>query len=74
MKMTWLSDTGDVQIPCMNPECIPDLDVSLSPTDAPNLYMGSCPDCYTGYKLEIYPPSADAVCQEAERRAKDVPE
>lgn len=56
MKCKWLADTGDVQIPCMNPECLPELDVSLSPSDTPNLYMGSCPDCYTGYKLEIFPP------------------
>lgn len=56
-RFGWLADTSDIHIPCMHPECLPELDVSLSPTDTQNIYMGSCPDCYTGYKLEIYPPS-----------------
>ena len=56
-RLGWLHDTSDIHIPCMDPECLPELDVNLSPTDTPNVYMGACPDCYTGYKLEIYPPN-----------------
>ena len=55
-RLGWLHDTSDIHIPCKHPECLPELDVILSPSDTPNVYMGSCPDCYTGYKLEIYPP------------------